>query len=312
MHGATTSTASSGASTALGAEGGTNRVVVGFDGSDGSIDALALAGVLAEGTGPAEVTVASVLKAPLGIRFLSDDAQARHFTRVFAEAEAVARGFAFRRREISAASPARGLDLIATQEQADLIVLGSSNRARLGRVLAGSVAERLLQGGPCAVAVATRGFAAADRYPLRRIGVGYDGGVEAHFALDWATEFARSLAAELRIIAVAPPAPSSLALSGHDAVLRERRNRMLDEAMLIVGDRAVARAVSARGEPAAALVEQAELLDLLVIGSRGYGPLRRTILGGVARQLIHRSPCPLLVLPRSAVSDADYEPVPGT
>ena len=40
--------------------------------------------------------------------------------------------------------------------------------------------------------------------------------------------------------------------------------------------------------------------DLLVFGSRGYGPVRRVLLGGVLRQLSRRAACPLVVVPRGA------------
>ena len=39
-------------------------------------------------------------------------------------------------------------------------------------------------------------------------------------------------------------------------------------------------------------------LDLLVCGSRGYGPVRRVLLGSVSRRLSHEARCPLIVLPR--------------
>ena len=40
--------------------------------------------------------------------------------------------------------------------------------------------------------------------------------------------------------------------------------------------------------------------DLLVCGARGYGPLRRVLLGGVSSRLLRRAACPLLVVPRRA------------
>jgi len=39
--------------------------------------------------------------------------------------------------------------------------------------------------------------------------------------------------------------------------------------------------------------------DLLVCGSRAYGPLRRVLLGGVSSRLLRRSALPLLVVPRA-------------
>ena len=44
------------------------------------------------------------------------------------------------------------------------------------------------------------------------------------------------------------------------------------------------------------------LLDLLVIGSRGYGPLGRTLLGGVSAEMMRTSPGPVLVVPRGAAA----------
>ena len=44
------------------------------------------------------------------------------------------------------------------------------------------------------------------------------------------------------------------------------------------------------------------LLDLLVIGSRGYGPVRRTLLGGVSAEVTRTSACPVLVVPRGAAA----------
>lgn len=40
--------------------------------------------------------------------------------------------------------------------------------------------------------------------------------------------------------------------------------------------------------------------DLLVCGSRGYGPVRRVLLGGVSARLLRRAAIPLLVVPRGA------------
>ena len=42
-------------------------------------------------------------------------------------------------------------------------------------------------------------------------------------------------------------------------------------------------------------------IDLLVCGSRGYGPVRRVLLGGVLRKLVRRAACPVVVVPRGAV-----------
>jgi nucleotide-binding universal stress UspA family protein len=53
--------------------------------------------------------------------------------------------------------------------------------------------------------------------------------------------------------------------------------------------------------PADVLLRISEHVDLLVCGSRGYGPLRSVLLGGVSRRLVEGSQCPVLIVPRGAV-----------
>ena len=57
------------------------------------------------------------------------------------------------------------------------------------------------------------------------------------------------------------------------------------------------RAVT-EGDPAEELATMAEHLDLLVLGSRAYGPSGRLLSGRTSTQLARRAPCPLLVVPR--------------
>jgi nucleotide-binding universal stress UspA family protein len=58
-----------------------------------------------------------------------------------------------------------------------------------------------------------------------------------------------------------------------------------------------------RGDPAAVIAEATEDFDLLAIGSRAYGPIRRALLGSVSAKMVARAPCPVLVLPRGAGDD---------
>jgi hypothetical protein len=60
----------------------------------------------------------------------------------------------------------------------------------------------------------------------------------------------------------------------------------------------------ALGDPATELARAGNELDLLVIGSRNYGPLRRLMLGSTSSKLVHRAPCPVLVTTRSVEDDA--------
>lgn len=58
-----------------------------------------------------------------------------------------------------------------------------------------------------------------------------------------------------------------------------------------------------RGRPASAIVEEARALrpDLMVVGSRGHGPLATAVIGSVSTEVVDHSPCPVLVARRSSV-----------
>jgi nucleotide-binding universal stress UspA family protein len=51
------------------------------------------------------------------------------------------------------------------------------------------------------------------------------------------------------------------------------------------------------------LAEASADVDLMVVGSRGHGALRRTLLGSTARRLVSGARSPLLVVPRGTAMD---------
>jgi nucleotide-binding universal stress UspA family protein len=66
-------------------------------------------------------------------------------------------------------------------------------------------------------------------------------------------------------------------------------------------------------DPADALVRISEHLDVLVCGSRGYGPLRAVLLGGVSRRVVAEARCPVIVLPRGVKAPLEaLTAAPGT
>jgi hypothetical protein len=52
------------------------------------------------------------------------------------------------------------------------------------------------------------------------------------------------------------------------------------------------------GDAADQLGERSESLDLMLAGSRGYGPLRSVLVGGVSGRLMHTVHCPVIIVPR--------------
>lgn len=53
-----------------------------------------------------------------------------------------------------------------------------------------------------------------------------------------------------------------------------------------------------RGEPASVLIERSEEFDILMLGSRAYGPLRHVLMGSVSARVMREAHCPVVVVPR--------------
>jgi nucleotide-binding universal stress UspA family protein len=270
----------------------TRKVIAGYNGSDEARDAIALGKALSHVTG-ATLILAAV--------------EARHQEMVREQLEDAAAGIGIEPdvRVITARSPAHGLHDLAEREAAEILVVGSSHRGGIGRVLAGSVAERVLHAAPCAVAVAPRGFRGEPQRAPRVIAVGFDGMLESRHALAYASEIAQACGAALRLVAVqeADLIFGYRDVPGYDGseVVRSERERLekaLDEALQELPRSVRPQGSVTSGSAAEVLAGVAANVDLLVVGSRGYGPLRRVLLGGVSTALARSAPCPLLIVPR--------------
>ena len=204
-------------------------------------------------------------------------------------------------------SPARALHKAAKWHDSNVIVVGSDQHGPIGRVLAGDVTLGTLHGALCPVVVAPRRYAEHAK-DLETIGVGYDGSPEAHAAARLARDLAVATGARLRVISVLePPTPGGGRLTydpywaeNADAI-REEAQRQLDELLAELGEIASGEVVF--GEPANELSYAANEFDLLVTGARGYGPFRCVMLGSTSSKLVHRAPCPVLVLTRTAIGE---------
>jgi nucleotide-binding universal stress UspA family protein len=60
------------------------------------------------------------------------------------------------------------------------------------------------------------------------------------------------------------------------------------------------------GRPASVIVDRAEAsrAELVVVGSRGLGPLKSMLLGSVSAEVVDHAPCPVLVVRRPALGSA--------
>lgn len=179
----------------------------------------------------------------------------------------------------------RGLHDLVRARHADLLVIGASRQDEIYRDLVGDDAQALLEGAPCAAAVAPVGYAAR-RGPLRSIGVAYDGSRESECALAMARNLAADSHAKLSAFqAVSGP--------GHiEDTIDDEVAQALERVDKLGGVDAHAR----YGEPASELQRYGRSVDLLVLGSHKHSPIGRLLGHGTAQRLADEPPCPLLVV----------------
>jgi nucleotide-binding universal stress UspA family protein len=191
-----------------------------------------------------------------------------------------------------------GLRQLVARTGADLVVLGASHHGALDRLVLGDLGRAAIHRLAVPVAIAPRGAADAPAHPLRRIGVGWGGSPAAEAALAAARELADRVGATVHVCAAVVPATAFaaatpvapvLAAAGEAGVLDRVRREVAG-----LGDDAGRAAV---GDPAEVLRRFADEVDLLVLGARRTGRLRRMLLGSPVDALAHHAPCPVLVVP---------------
>jgi nucleotide-binding universal stress UspA family protein len=193
--------------------------------------------------------------------------------------------------------PGKALHHIARRQDADLLVVGSCHHGAIGRVLLGDDTRAAFNGAPCALAIAPRGYCAHEG-GLRLIGVGYDGSPESERALVVAQDIARTTGAAVEALWVIShedvrrrtPLPADWPQEG-TALVGQAQNRLVDQITGISGH-AVA------GGPREELTRLAHRADLLIVGSRGYGPVGSVFHGSVSSYLERHAASALLILPR--------------
>jgi nucleotide-binding universal stress UspA family protein len=282
------------------------RIAAGIDGFPEGRDAAALGQMIAEAAG-AELMLVAVHSVPMlpTPPELSHRSLRRQSQLALREVrDSLAPGA----RSVTATdlSVAHGLHKIVQRHHRDLLVVGSSRLGPQGRVRIGKRTRQLLCHFECALAVAPRGL--HTNVPrLRRIGVGYDGGPESEAALALAASLAVSAGAELHAEIVVDDRAPSFGWSGLGGVLGttwteviEAEAERLRDGALAAGERLAAEfdVGVAKGRPATALLALSEKVDLLVIGSRRWGPAARLLLGSTGEALMHDAACPVLAVPR--------------
>jgi nucleotide-binding universal stress UspA family protein len=203
-------------------------------------------------------------------------------------------------QELADGPVAETLVAIARKLEAEMIVVGSNGHRALAGVMLGSVAYRLAQIADRPVLLLPHDGGRADRpLLLQRILVGTDGSAEARKAVDLARSLGRRTGAQLTLAhAISPPAHHARVLAGFawwEESAKDYGQRLVqDEAARIGGD---CKTVVSIERPAALLRTVADEIDadLVVVGRRGLGELRRVFVGSVADEVLRGCHRPVLV-----------------
>jgi len=199
------------------------------------------------------------------------------------------------RRRVVCDLPARAL--LDASRDSDMLVIGARGLGGFRGLLLGSVSQQCVhQAAVPTIVVRNRNTTATGG-----VVVGIDGSVDAQRALEWAANEARLRSTRLTVVhGYQVPLVGAYPFTAMtmDPTLMPRAARNLLGAALeqldITG--LEVSPVSSPGGAAYAVLECASDADLVVVGSRGFGRFQRLLLGSVATQVVHHSPCPVAVI----------------
>lgn len=139
----------------------------------------------------------------------------------------------------------------------------------------------------------------------KKILVATDGSKDAVPATNAAIHLSNKTGAELHVIHAwrelpVPVAHSPRKTGYSGACEREEAEKLLEEqvGMMRTAGGSIARAHLREGRPTNEIATLAKELEasVVVVGSRGVGPVKRLVSGSVSESVVHLAPCPILVV----------------
>jgi nucleotide-binding universal stress UspA family protein len=223
-----------------------------------------------------------------------------------ATAEHGDRGFEIVRAQVRSISAAGAVLDYASENDLDLVVMGTHGRRGLRRLLLGSVAEEVVRLAPCPVLTVPERTDDARAGKLERILVPVDFSEYARLALGYAVQLTSLYEAEIHLLHVVDEVvypdfyPPVLPSGG--SIDDELREQSLDRLRALLQDvsgqdaQAEVHVCSGRAAPAIAEFAAEREADLIVIASHGLTGLSHMLLGSVSEQVVRRAPCPVFTV----------------
>ncbi len=198
----------------------------------------------------------------------------------------------------------------ADSANCDLIVMGTHAREGLNRLLMGSVSERVSRVAKVPVLLLRGEEGNTPSAMFKHILVPIDGSKMGTLTLEQAKELAQKLEAQIHLVHVVPdvPLPVGDPIGGYSAF----DYTTLAQSLEITGKQTLEQAVEllkplvakihlhhAHGEKIQSLILQTakeQHVDLIVMGTHGYGGLNYLLLGSVAQAVSHHANVPVLLV----------------
>ena len=226
------------------------------------------------------------------------------------------------RVEVAVGDPAEEILRLAEEPGFGLIAMTTHGRGAVGRVVFGSVADRVARHSPVPVLLVRPDAATAPARPVvRRLVVPLDGSALAEAALPVVTDLARRLRLPVHLVraedfGVLFPLGDGGVERPTSPLPKDGWRRILAAAEVEAGNVLDAAARRLReagltadsalldGSPFFAIAEATRPGDVIVLTSHGRGGLRRWLLGSVAEKLVRAAPAPVLLVPNPARREA--------
>jgi nucleotide-binding universal stress UspA family protein len=282
-------------------------IVVGVDGSEGGAAALRWAadeaarrdtGLIAlRGWSYLDQT-ATPISTGFDVPYTVDDVEAA----LEADVTAVLGADAARSVELRAVADHPATALVHASENVELLVVGARGLGGFKGLLLGSVSQRCGHESACPLVVVRPDHVDAPRGE-GRIVVGVDGSDPSRRAVEWAVDAAARRDATLDLVhawnvpVMAPPTMNTVIdldqfeQSATDFVERAASEIRHAHALRMVNP------VAAQGGASWSLIDAGKSADLIVVGRRGLGALRRVFLGSVSTQVVVHATTNVAVIP---------------
>jgi nucleotide-binding universal stress UspA family protein len=199
-------------------------------------------------------------------------------------------------------------EIVAAAERwnPDLIVVGARGLSAFKGFLLGSISTAVVRQATCPVLVVKRVIA-----PLRSVVLAVDGSANSLAAARFVAGLPLDRVSHVRLLGVVEPPryplsttemPSAPLMGALEVEVRRRQDQLRDvlaglEAT-IHGKGPVVDSAAVLGSPGREILAAANEpgVDLVVVGARGLGPMKRLVLGSVSERILHHAPCSVLIV----------------